>query len=510
MEKTILIGVDGATFDLLEPWMSNGYLPNFAEIDEQGVSQTLETVVPTQSVPAWVSFNSGKNPAKHGLFAFNEDVKRDVENLIDSSDLPSHRFWDVLAKGGTTPGVVANVQTYPPRELERGFEVAGSQTPKAAEVFTHPEQLSNEIKEVLPDYEFGPEIVGNRKNIQKECIDSIRDRADVSQYLMKKKEWDYFSVVFRATDSAQHKLWNTPEMIREVFQHVDDFIGWVRSEYPKANVLLISDHGFTDPANREFFLETWLNENVDEKSSTSQRKKYSIAKRGYSLVSRTTGVNLRNLIPVKLENWLTEEAGGDKQSAIRAADNTHIDGVWISSELANYESIREKIMDNLLAVKDPETGRNVIRSVWKRENKYCGEWLDEIPDVVVQPYPEYNVNPNSFTEVFGVFPGVDNEGTHDAAPHGIFMASGPDIRKKNSIDSANILDVPPTILHLCRVPIPEDYDGSVLTDCLTGEAAERSIQKQPPLDYDRKKELNNNDVENREDVEDRLESLGYI
>jgi predicted AlkP superfamily phosphohydrolase/phosphomutase len=101
MMKVVLIGVDGATFDLIRPWMTNGDLPNFSAVANDGVEGVLGSVVPTQSVPAWPSFNSGKNPGKHGLFAFNEDVKQDGE-LVDSSSLPSDRFWDILAAESVT------------------------------------------------------------------------------------------------------------------------------------------------------------------------------------------------------------------------------------------------------------------------------------------------------------------------------------------------------------------------------------------------------------------------
>lgn len=47
MRKVVLIGVDGATFDLIRPWMANRDLPNFSAVANDGVERVLESVFPT-------------------------------------------------------------------------------------------------------------------------------------------------------------------------------------------------------------------------------------------------------------------------------------------------------------------------------------------------------------------------------------------------------------------------------------------------------------------------------
>jgi predicted AlkP superfamily phosphohydrolase/phosphomutase len=66
----IVIALDGATFDLLDPWLDEGVLPTLARLIAGGVSGRLSSTLPPITAPAWASFMTGKNPGKHGVFDF--------------------------------------------------------------------------------------------------------------------------------------------------------------------------------------------------------------------------------------------------------------------------------------------------------------------------------------------------------------------------------------------------------------------------------------------------------
>lgn len=297
-------------------------------------------------------------------------------------------------------------------------------------------------------------------------------------------------------------------MIRPVFECVDEFLGWVRSEFPDANIIVGSDHGFSDPPERVFFLDTWLSEQYDDSGyGSTPTRKYSLAKQAYSLLRRKTGINIRNHLPESIELWATESSNSESKSPIRSAKNTHFDGVWISDSIEDYDTVRSQIIEDLLALKDPKTGQSVVRNTWKREEKYSGEWLSKIPDIVILPYPEYNINPNPYTNVFKPFREDVNEGLHDAEPDGILLAAGPDIDSVEVTDTPSLLDVPPTILQLFQTPVPEDFDGRVLTEILGTTTTNESIQTQSPLSYE---PATTEERTHRQGVENRLEDLGYL
>ena len=67
-KRVLVIGLDGASLDLIRPWVAQGLLPTFKRILEQGASGPLESVIPPLTGPAWISFMTGKNPGKHAIY----------------------------------------------------------------------------------------------------------------------------------------------------------------------------------------------------------------------------------------------------------------------------------------------------------------------------------------------------------------------------------------------------------------------------------------------------------
>ena len=71
MKNSVLIlGIDGATWDILKPWISNGELPNLKKLLDKGAEGYLKTVIPPLSCTAWTSFFTGTNPGKHGILEY--------------------------------------------------------------------------------------------------------------------------------------------------------------------------------------------------------------------------------------------------------------------------------------------------------------------------------------------------------------------------------------------------------------------------------------------------------
>ena len=68
-KKITLIGLDGLSFDLLVPLISQGKLPNFSWLMDNGSSGKLVSFSPTEPVSLQTSFSTGKLPAKHGLLS---------------------------------------------------------------------------------------------------------------------------------------------------------------------------------------------------------------------------------------------------------------------------------------------------------------------------------------------------------------------------------------------------------------------------------------------------------
>ncbi|RLI97343.1 MAG: hypothetical protein DRP00_04135 [Candidatus Aenigmatarchaeota archaeon] len=129
-----------------------------------------------------------------------------------------------------------------------------------------------------------------------------------------------------------------------------------------------------------------------------------------------------------------------------------------------YNKIRELIIRELLRVRDPESGRNIVQDAFRREDIYHGPYVSEAPDIIFLTHNlEYIATDRIYGDSLVSEPVRKGRGTHRM--NGIFIAYGPDIKDTGEdIGRARIVDLTPTILHMFNLEIPEDMDGKVLTN----------------------------------------------
>src|SRR3990170_8796234 len=110
MKKRILIiGLDGATFDLMRPWMKEGKLPFFKKIMESGTSGDLKTVFGRtyyvfrniQSLTSWTSFSTGMLSTRHGVYSVFKG-----RGLVSTKTIKGERIWSMLSRRGFRVGVI--------------------------------------------------------------------------------------------------------------------------------------------------------------------------------------------------------------------------------------------------------------------------------------------------------------------------------------------------------------------------------------------------------------------
>src|SRR3989454_9654570 len=145
MAKVLIIGLDGATWRVLEPWARDGRLPNLAVLMARGSWGPLRSTVPALTLPAWSSLATGRNPGVHGVFAFRRlrPDRYDSPGLASASDLRAPTLWEIAGRAGVRVGVINVPPSYPIRPVN-GFVVSCLLTPPG-ERFTNPPELASEL-----------------------------------------------------------------------------------------------------------------------------------------------------------------------------------------------------------------------------------------------------------------------------------------------------------------------------------------------------------------------------
>jgi len=150
--KVLVFGLDGCTFDLFDPWMKKGLLPNLKKIKELGVAGTLKSSFPPVTGPAWTSFMTAKNPGKHGIYEFLVRKTNSYEEMpVNAEYRNGQTLWEILSRQGCKVGVLNVPLTYPPQKVN-GVLISGFMTPGGKRDFVYPPELLDEIEEKFGKY----------------------------------------------------------------------------------------------------------------------------------------------------------------------------------------------------------------------------------------------------------------------------------------------------------------------------------------------------------------------
>jgi len=523
--KVFVIGLDGATFDIIKPLVKEGKLPTIGKLMSEEVHGNLKSTIPPATLPAWPSFMTGKNPGKHGVFDFmGRESNEYYGKIMSSKDIHGETLWRILSKFGKR-SIVINVPATYPSEKINGIIISGMLTP-LGRTYTYPPELEEEIKGYV--IEMDPEIYEKDKSIFMDELYSItQKRKDTALYLMKKYEWDLFMVMFRETDIIQHILWGEKEKIFQFYQYIDKIINQLTAKIDKNTyIIIMSDHGFGE-LKKMVCINKWL---TDLGLLSYKRKDYSSLR--YVKLNKLSGLktdylNKKTLFKLGFSRqriifWL-EKIGLEKslslipksiRKRIRASlPETDLDIDWVRTKAyfssffcaetqsitinlkgcdpegivdpKEYENVREYIIKKLHELRDPATGEKVVDKVFRREEIYHGPCLDRAPDIVMLLKEGYKAS-GDFLQKEVIVPKEKIEGAHRM--NGILIVIGPDIKQGEEIKNTEIIDLTPTIIHIMNIPVPKDMDGRVLKEIFKEDSklAKREIVCQD-VEYEKEK-----------------------
>ena len=112
--RVYVIGLDGATWDIIDPLIAQGKLPVFKALKEDGAWARLRTFDPTLSAVVWTSVATGKTMIKHGIVDWAFVNKHDLQVPYSSSEKRVPSIWEMMDEHGRRSVVLNWFVTYPP------------------------------------------------------------------------------------------------------------------------------------------------------------------------------------------------------------------------------------------------------------------------------------------------------------------------------------------------------------------------------------------------------------
>lgn len=553
-KKVIVVGLDGATFDIIRPLVKAGKLPTFAELMRTGVWGNLTSTLLPVTPPAWSSFMTGKNPGKHGVYGFYASRNDSYETEFATSlSIRAPKIWDYLGKGRRV-GLIDIPLTYPPQKID-GVMISGMPVPSEESIFTHPPELHTELIGEIGSYMIDKELrLLSRKNptlALKHLYDYTEMRMRAFRYLYQTKgTFDFFMMVLRGTDFIEHaafKYYDSDytrrhpqetakygQMISQFYTRIDRYLAEIRGMMDSDTTLVImSDHGM-GPLKKLFYINRWLKQEgflVLKKNASSKRKGWERRRKTIAEILNRQGLaGFSHFLPSRVRNrkisyWVPYEKHPSKLvdwTRTRAFANL----IWTdglikinlkgrepggSVDLADYDRVCAELITKMKALRDPETGANVLDAVYRRDEIYSGPYLNEAPDIIALTRNiEYAYRVSLHGDDLFETPLDPVPATHRL--NGIFVIHGPGIKKGLQLPNLHIMDVAPTVLYLMGCPVPADMDGRVIT-----EAIEEAVLEAHPLQFSQDTAEGAGtgasvefSEQERLELEENLRSLGYM
>lgn len=474
MNKTLLIGLDGATFSILDILMKDGTMPFLKQFVARGTRSELLSTPHPLTPPAFTSMATGRGPGNHGIYDFvrsHEQGGKIFFTLYDSRDIMCETLWSIVSRQGGTVGVINYIMTSPPKPIN-GYSVPGMVHWRHLKRNIHPVGLYEKLKD-LPGFDpkklawdFRQEEKAVLRMPQEEYVEWVMHHIErerqwfyITRYLMQEHPTDLMAVVFDGLDKIQHICWefidpraatgnlsDWDKRMRKLclgyFRELDGFlreiVGLAGEE---AAVFMVSDHGF-GPTHSKFHVNQFL-----------ANLGYLKWKDGYS-AGVDNVARERETIELDWEKTIAHARTRSNNGIyIRVAKFPGQTGIAPEK----YHSFREQLTKQFLDLKDPVTGKPIVKMVLTREEAFPGHLVDDAPDLTLILH-DYGLISIAKQE-----PMVESlervVGTH--YPEGIFIAAGPHIRRGMAVNQLSLLDVSSTLLYSLGLPVPEDFEGKV-------------------------------------------------
>jgi len=563
----LVVGIDGATFDIMNPMLERGELPHIAAILKNGASGALESTIPPLTPPAWTSMMTGLNPGAHGIFHF---IRRQAGSyqmeLATSESFAGYDIFSALGRRGWTTGGFSVPMTYPPFPIN-GFMVSGIPMPMTGPNRAFPQDWLARLEEhtgqdYQPDIDYAP--YGGKSEPKHEDLDRYatlrddlfrveRERIHAMELSMEMQPTDFFFGVISVTDRCQHYFWKFQDkehdgwseegarrfgsVIEDSYRLADEAVGRLLAVAKKTGydptIALVSDHGFGSYSG-DFHVNLWLEQQGYLHFHPIPR--WVIAKTTVgNLLHHPKAKLVRKLVPKFCHSWVLARPKRKKQRDARDIDwsqtvafasmygiclnvkGREAEGIVAPGE--ERDALVQEIRKGLDQLTDPHDGQPVVAPHYDARELYRGPHVELAPDI------QYAVKDLSYLQLEGLsedelfrrrrFAAVS--GTHRM--NGLFAVAGSGIKAGYSLTGMHIQDTMPTLLTAVGECVPDYSEGKIWREIFQQNHVEpadlpqevRLVEKE--LKESLQSQVGVSDVwgeEEKKKVVDSLTGLGYL
>ena len=538
--RLLILGLDGATWTVLDPMRRLGLMPNLDALLARAAYGTLRSVVPPVTTAAWTSMMTGCGPARHGIFDHRYfDVTSGQMKVNHSASPPSADVSGMRFLQAGRSVVSLNLPaTYPPLDV-RGIVVSGMDAPHLdAAVSKAPEFAARRPTEA-PGYSLryfwkqAPRTLEELQSNAKGTIESFLGRAQggiLADRIVA--DWSVMMVQFQNLDPFQHRAWNLlnvdatgidrPEWnasARSVLKGLDDAIGVLLelAEKRGAMVLAVSDHGFGPCLGRihvnRILTEAGVAHLPGLRGRLRRRLKQARENLRLRLLkqndpeARSSSFDLSVVAQFPFDWKRTLAFAPHQDTAAMVYLNTtdrRADAPLKTPR--QIDEARTAAAEALRNARHPETDMPLFPTVIATGDAYGVDPAREgYPELIGLPEENYWVRTKLSPGTVWIEPDLNLPGTH--RPEGIVAIAGTGILPGRTLD-ADLRDIAPTVYSLFDLAIPTFVEGKPL-DVVSGGRHWRQDEQANPVNGPHEVPAFDYTPEDEAIIQQRLADLGY-
>jgi predicted AlkP superfamily phosphohydrolase/phosphomutase len=520
-----MIGLDGATFALLDPLVEQGVMPFLSRVLQDAARADLMSTRHPLTPQAWTSMITGRSPTAHGIYDFLRPALLSDGGIFlkinDFRDNHCETIWSI-ANRYKRRATSLNFYGMSPAPAIDGYIISGFVPWRHLRHGMYPKELYDEVR-AIPNFDY--RNLGMDIGEEKKCVQGLhqgehepwielqntRDEAwsELTCHMMKKDRTELTAVVLDGPDKIQHLFWRfidpaiAEKEASDWHKHIQKLaVGFYRGldrnlemmfdrAGPDTDILITSDHGF-GPTTEIFYVNEWLSRNGYLHWS-------NLAKN--DTVGQLTADKIKDHLG--MVDW---------KRTLAFCPTPSSNAIFVKKDIGSGLGVKEddylpftlKLQSELLGIRDPANGQPIV--VGAELNKLRGSsFVEPCPDITMRLRDGGFVSILKSNEILSQRPHPD--GTHH--PAGIFIGYGPSFRKGARVGALNILDISPLILTLMGIPVPRDMEGRVPTETLVGE--HEMLKGEPTaVPTTEASDRQEPSQEEREALMNQLKILGYM
>ncbi len=451
----LVVGLDGGTWDVLEPLCRQGVMPHLSELCRRGVAAPLRSTTPWLTPAAWSTFLTGLEPQQHGIWDFFRlEQKQQTLVLNRSEHIRGETLLERFELEGREAVSIDLPMTWPP-PVPGAWVLGGFDAPNASSVLEAAPQFAAALQRAgvpwlpHPRLDRVPQTPDQLQATVESCRRVMANRVQAAQVADSCRDWQLLIVQFQALDGFQHRCWHFIEQaVREgidsspeatlcgrFFRYLDEQLGRLLQLAQRRNaaVVLLSDHGFGPNRGRLNVPGQLYRLGLLQPASGWERLRFRLSRWGWK-VRRWQHKRLRRCktrtLPRPLRSQFAWDWGrslvfplhGDLGAMLYLNDRRRFD--W-GRPLSHSQRRRlvEETIQGLAGFRCPQTGELLWHAVRDLEEQFQVDPVERgWPDLVAVPAPGWNTLSTRFPFREATCPENDLPGTH--YPQGMFVLGG--------------------------------------------------------------------------------------